>query len=66
MLLEASNTNRMRVVGSGDLSIVIGLCAEAPAVRMMRSRDFDQIPVVDKDDKLHSMLFDMDLMRALF
>lgn len=36
------------------------------AAKLMRGNDFDQIPVVDKDDNLHSMVYDMDLMRSLF
>jgi len=35
------------------------------AAKMLRSRDFDQSPVVDKEDDLVAMLYDMDLMRAL-
>ncbi|MFO8050508.1 MAG: CBS domain-containing protein [Thermoplasmatota archaeon] len=36
------------------------------AAKIMRMKDYDQIPVVDKDDNLHSMIHDMDLMKAIF
>lgn len=36
------------------------------AAKIMRMKDYDQIPVVDKDDNLHSMVHDMDLMRSIF
>lgn len=35
------------------------------AAREMRKKDFDQLPVVDNDDELRSMLYDMDLMKVL-
>jgi CBS domain-containing protein len=35
------------------------------AAKIMRMKDYDQIPVVDKEDNLHSMVTDMDLMRSL-
>lgn len=35
------------------------------AAKIMRMKDYDQIPVVDKEDNLHSMITDMDLMKAL-
>jgi CBS domain-containing protein len=35
------------------------------AAKQMRMKDFDQIPVVDKEDNLHSMIYDMDLMHSL-
>ncbi|MEA3558679.1 MAG: CBS domain-containing protein, partial [Candidatus Thermoplasmatota archaeon] len=35
------------------------------AAKIMRMKDYDQIPVVDKDDNPHSMIHDMDLMKAL-
>jgi CBS domain-containing protein len=33
--------------------------------RVMRNNDFDQVPIVDKDDNIMNMLYDMDLIRAL-
>ncbi|MCU0798675.1 MAG: CBS domain-containing protein [Candidatus Thermoplasmatota archaeon] len=33
--------------------------------RVMRVNDFDQVPIVDKDDNIMNMLYDMDLLRAL-
>lgn len=33
--------------------------------RIMRANDFDQVPIVDKDDNIMNMLYDMDLIRAL-
>jgi len=34
--------------------------------RVMRINDFDQVPVVDRDDNIMNMLYDMDLLRSLF
>lgn len=36
------------------------------AAKLMRRMDYDQIPVVDKNDDLHAMVYDMDLMKSLF
>ncbi|MGA1822298.1 MAG: CBS domain-containing protein [Thermoplasmatota archaeon] len=36
------------------------------AAKEMRMRNFDQLPVVDDEDDLHSMVYDMDLMRSIY
>ncbi len=48
-----------------DLSMIYRRAPAWDAARTMRKKDFDQIPVVDKEDHLHSMIYDMDLMKAI-
>ncbi|MGA1872218.1 MAG: CBS domain-containing protein [Thermoplasmatota archaeon] len=48
------------------VSTVYRLAPAWEAAKIMRMNDFDQIPVVDKEDNLSSMIYDMDLMRSLF
>lgn len=48
-----------------DLSLVYRRSPAWEAAKTMRMKDFDQIPVVDKEDNLTSMVYDMDLMRSL-
>ncbi|MGA1820492.1 MAG: CBS domain-containing protein [Thermoplasmatota archaeon] len=49
-----------------DLSTVYRLAPCWEAAKTMRMKDYDQIPVVDKEDNLNAMVYDMDLMKALF
>jgi CBS domain-containing protein len=51
---------------SRDLSTVYRLAPAWEAAKIMRMKDYDQIPVVDKEDDLFSMIYDMDLMRSIF
>lgn len=51
---------------TADVSTVYRKAPVWEAAKIMRIRDFDQIPVVDKEDNIHSMVYDMDLMIALF
>jgi CBS domain-containing protein len=51
---------------STDVSSVYRLAPVWEAAKIMRMKDYDQIPVVDKEDNLFSMVYDMDLMRAIF
>jgi CBS domain-containing protein len=48
-----------------NLSTIYRRAPAWEAARTMRMKDFDQIPVVDKEDNLHSMVYDMDLMRSI-
>jgi CBS domain-containing protein len=48
-----------------DVSSVYRKAPAWEAAKIMRIRDFDQIPVVDKEDNINSMVYDMDLMTAL-
>lgn len=50
---------------STDLSIVYRRAPAWEAAKIMRMKDYDQVPVVDKEDNLNSMLYDMDLMKAI-
>jgi CBS domain-containing protein len=49
-----------------DVSSVYRKAPVWEAAKTMRLKDFDQIPVVDKEDNIHSMVYDMDLMTSLF
>jgi CBS domain-containing protein len=51
---------------SKDLTTIYRRTPIHQAAKLMRNRDFDQLPVVDKEDNLHAMIYDMDLMKALF
>jgi predicted transcriptional regulator len=48
-----------------DLSTIYRRAPAHEAAKTMRKMDFDQIPVVDKEDNLNSMIYDMDLMRSI-
>ncbi|MFW3146840.1 MAG: CBS domain-containing protein [Thermoplasmatota archaeon] len=48
-----------------DVSSVYRRAPIWEAAKIMRMKDYDQMPVVDKEDNLHSMVHDMDLMRSL-
>lgn len=50
---------------STDLSTVYRRAPAWEAAKIMRMKDYDQIPVVDKEDNLNSMIYDMDLMRSI-
>ncbi|MBN1389634.1 MAG: CBS domain-containing protein [Candidatus Thermoplasmatota archaeon] len=49
-----------------NVSTVYRLAPVWEAAKLMRLNDFDQIPVVDKEDSLCAMINDMDLMKSLF
>ncbi|MBN1538955.1 MAG: CBS domain-containing protein [Candidatus Thermoplasmatota archaeon] len=49
-----------------DLSTVYRLSPVWEAAKLMRLKDFDQVPIVDKEDNLFAMVYDMDLMKSLF
>jgi CBS domain-containing protein len=50
---------------STDLSTVYRRTPAWEAAKIMRMKDYDQVPVVDKEDNLISMVYDMDLMRSI-
>ena len=50
---------------SMDLSTVYRKAPAWEAAKIMRMKDYDQVPVVDKEDNLNSMIYDMDLMRSI-
>ncbi len=49
-----------------DVSTVYRKSPAWEAAKIMRRKDYDQMPVVDKNDDLHAMIYDMDLMKSLF
>jgi len=51
---------------SRDVSTVYRLAPAWQAAKIMRMKDYDQMPVVDKEDNLFSMIYDMDLVRSIF
>jgi len=51
---------------SRDLSTIYRRAPVWEAARTRRRKDYDQMPVVDKDDHIHAMIYDMDLLRTLF
>lgn len=50
---------------SKDPKIIYDKAHVWKAAKEMRRGNFDQLPVVDNDDELKSMIYDMDLMKAL-
>ncbi len=49
-----------------DLSTIYRKAPAWEAAKIMRRKDYDQIPVVNKNDELDSMIYDMDLMRSIY
>jgi CBS domain-containing protein len=50
---------------SPDVSTVYRKAPAWEAAKIMRMKDYDQVPVVDKEDNLNSMVYDMDLMKSV-
>lgn len=50
---------------STKLSTIYKRAPVFEAARVMRIKDYDQLPVVDMDDDLFGMIYDIDMMRAL-
>ena len=48
-----------------DVSTVYRRAPTWEAAKIMRMKDYDQVPVVDKEDNLNSMIYYMDLMRSI-